>query len=371
MKRAIYMVVDEKYTSVAAVTGFYIARCFDEEFHIFIESKNVVNTYGIQHKKLFFHFNVLSNFLPKNLPSNDRWPLIVYYRIFAPFYLSKYDRLLYLDADVAMLGGVDELWNLDLRGQALAAVYDTGMLRKMDPGIDTTMPHWLVNIGIQSLRYFNSGVLLIDVRKWIENDFPTLIEVYFQKFGKFSQMWDQDFLNYIFQAKWIELSPTWNFQIHLSNFGFEKFFKPRLVHFTDGRKPWHWKSFDWGMRYVNFYEKLCISARVDPAELPAPRYERENFSIRRAKYKIRSFLTILGLTSNRSKHIRWLADRSIYIKFFERSLSEKKFADLLCSPIFIVDDVRLVFNGRILVCEYDASDTIKFDMNLGEVVRQD
>ena len=371
MTSAVYMVVDEKYASVAAVSGMYIARNFDQNVHIFIETDGFFDINRYQHCKLHFHFNELSKFLPQNLPSSDKWPTIVYYRIFVPSCLPGYDRLLYVDADVAMMGGIEELWDLDLRGQTLAAVQDTGMLGPMAPGLEIPTRQWLANIGIQSSSYFNSGILLIDVKKWIENDFSSLLKNYFRKFGRFVRMWDQDFLNYTFQGKWVELSPRWNYQITLFNFGFEKFFQPRLVHFTDGRKPWHWTSFDWDVRYIDFYKTLCANAGVDLSELPKPNYDYKRVSIRRAKWKVRSVLSFFGIRSNKAAHKRWQELRAIYINFFERSISEQRFADMPLSSRFLVEDVRLVFNGRILVCKHAPIKRSEIYINRLVIAQQD
>src|SRR4051812_28713331 len=73
------------------------------------------------------------------------------------FFPDNVDRVLYLDCDIVIVGSVAALWNVDLDGALLGAVDIPGS------------EHGVTHLGLRAEDgYFNSGVLLIDLKKWRE-----------------------------------------------------------------------------------------------------------------------------------------------------------------------------------------------------------
>ena len=96
-------------------------------------------------------------------PTRDDYALVaVYYRLLAPRLLpTSLGKVLYLDCDIIVRRSLRELWNTDITGCALAAVPD---LCEKENGKALDLP-----IGA---KYFNSGVLLINLWFWRENNVP-------------------------------------------------------------------------------------------------------------------------------------------------------------------------------------------------------
>ena len=64
-------------------------------------------------------------------------------------------KCLYLDCDMILCNKLDSLWDFDMNGHTIAAVQDT-------VNADTKE-----NVGLHAQeRYFNAGLLLIDLEKW-------------------------------------------------------------------------------------------------------------------------------------------------------------------------------------------------------------
>ncbi len=97
----------------------------------------IVNVKKTEHNLHDFH-------LPSNIIS-----YAAYFRYFIADEVSE-DRVLYLDSDMIVHDKLDDLFSLDLQGYAIAAVQDHDM-----NGLVST---------------FNSGMLLIDIKKWRENN---------------------------------------------------------------------------------------------------------------------------------------------------------------------------------------------------------
>ena len=94
----------------------------------------------------------------EKLTLNMQWPISLssYGRLFIGSMLPEdASRCLYLDCDMVICDAIDELWNWDMHGSTIAAVQDTVRC-------DTKK-----NVGVRfSEKYFNAGLLLIDLNKW-------------------------------------------------------------------------------------------------------------------------------------------------------------------------------------------------------------
>jgi lipopolysaccharide biosynthesis glycosyltransferase len=129
------------------------------------------------------------------LPSHRRLPRTAYARLLIPAKLSDYEgRLLYLDCDTLVVTSLAPLRDLALEGHVLAAVADD---LTADPA-----HHRARNalIGLpEGMRYFNSGVLLIDLPKWREQDVSGRVRVFRLSRDNLPTM-DQDSLNGTFRG---------------------------------------------------------------------------------------------------------------------------------------------------------------------------
>jgi lipopolysaccharide biosynthesis glycosyltransferase len=108
-------------------------------------------------------------------------------------------RLLYLDSDVVVCSDISSLWGVDLEGNYLAAVPD--------------LPYSHENIGFANDdRYFNAGILIIDVQKWVRENLAQQLVNYALSKGSQLTYWDQDVLNACCKNRVLFLDLKWNFQ---------------------------------------------------------------------------------------------------------------------------------------------------------------
>lgn len=93
-----------------------------------------------------------------DLPETGAYSLAFYLRLLAPTLLPDIDKALYLDCDLIVNGDIQELYNINLEDYAVAAVHDATLsynIVKDYLGYD----YWKDG-------YFNSGVLLMNLRYW-------------------------------------------------------------------------------------------------------------------------------------------------------------------------------------------------------------
>ncbi|WP_168175215.1 glycosyltransferase [Thioclava sp. F28-4] len=273
----------------------------DTDCHFLNDSIEIIE--ASEKQKIFIHNNELTHLLPNKLPASAMWPPIVYLRIFAPFALKEYDRVLYLDADIAPLRVDHKIWSTNLPA-GIAAVSDFGMIANASIR-KVSIKDWVTMLGIRSERYFNSGVMLIDPKRWIEHDFRSLLKAFVDAHENEIIHFDQDFLNWVFQDAWVELHPSWNFQAKLFNANVEELFPPIFLHFSKAEKPWHRlhddNIDDFDRCGFLFFQRL-LGDRFDA--LSSLFTEKKPKFISRLKAISRSKLSKLGIQSRKEKRLR-------------------------------------------------------------------
>lgn len=176
-------------------------------------------------------------------------------------------RLLYLDADVLVRRDLRPLWEEPFHGNIVLAAVDAGA-----PVMDAaaTLPSYAAckqllisdlpvpnyrDLGLAPDRkYFNAGVMLIDVEAWRDQQVGRRCLALLREQHANAQWWDQYAMNVVLDCCWDELDPRWNQGARIyaypsaeqSPFDEETFHKlrddPWIVHFSAHIKPWHYHS---------------------------------------------------------------------------------------------------------------------------------
>lgn len=164
-------------------------------------------------------------------------------------------RVLYIDGDTIVTGDVAPLFDIDMRGQPLAAVRDYVVAKWQARG-DLDKPR--IRPRVAELRrlmgddisgYFNSGVLLLDCDA-IRAE-PALLAAMGDVARASACPWgDQDHLNNVFAGRVHHLNAAWNdswgrtprqrrFSAAIGGTGDETAKRPSaIVHFHGPKKPW-------------------------------------------------------------------------------------------------------------------------------------
>ena len=188
-----------------------------------------------------------------------------YFRLAIPRILpASVKKVIYFDVDLLVLGDIQELWNLDMKNQPVAAVADYGIMAS-----DRMMKQKKEVVGIaDNASYFNSGVMVIDVESWRKNNYSeTVIDIASKE--NFPHH-DQDALNKVFINNWMELPLKWNVIPPVFNLLWKILFKsrfrtnaikakkqPAIFHYAGRYKPWEFylnKGFN-----EKYYEYLAVT----------------------------------------------------------------------------------------------------------------
>lgn len=173
----------------------------------------------------------------REFPTNERITQDAYIRLFLADILDPdIDRVIYLDCDLIVRGDIGELWRAPLGDHLLAAA--------TDPFSDN-----LAALGLtEKDTYYNSGVLLIDVRRWKAEGITDKLVRYIREHAPILRYHDQDAINAALRGRICALPLKWNFSPRHADAGpeicgvsraefREARSRPAIVHFT-GLKPW-------------------------------------------------------------------------------------------------------------------------------------
>lgn len=135
-------------------------------FHIFTDGYSKENEQHI--KKVAEQFHCICNLYKLNMKpfqgyhiKVERFSRITYARtIMAKLLYGIAKRFIYIDADAICIASLKELWNLDLQGHIIAVTPD-------HPNSNKYRAEYLK---LKSGKYFNDGIMLVDVNAWEKYD---------------------------------------------------------------------------------------------------------------------------------------------------------------------------------------------------------
>lgn len=177
-----------------------------------------------------------------DLPTpTQRLTKATFIRLLVPQYLEgRYDVVLYLDCDLTIHGDVGRILSLDTGSCAVAAAPAariwagwTAPLRVKDHG------HFRALGMTEPYRFFNTGVLLIDVCKWNQEELGSRTLHFYRQNSALCTLPDEHALNALLDGRMTEVSPVWNMRIKAwSHEAVRDHVRPVIVHYDGPLKPW-------------------------------------------------------------------------------------------------------------------------------------
>lgn len=223
------------------------------------ENKSKVKNWLASYKNKFIVFYNINSQTFKGFPIENAYiNITTYYRLLLPDILKDIDKVLYLDCDVIINSSLLELWNTDISNYAVAGVRD-----RINDNI-RVYNRLRYNI---TYGYINAGVLLINLKRWREeNVFAKALSIAIKN-PAILKNHDQDIINilfynskkildfkynlleyYLYTEDWLYLDRKYYPEI------IEACKNPVIVHFCMPQKPWH-------IECINPYKELYYKYR--------------------------------------------------------------------------------------------------------------
>lgn len=160
----------------------------------------------------------------------DYYTKTTYFRLFIPSLCPQYEKALYLDGDIVVLGDISKLYNQNLGDNLVGAINEDVMIN-----VKVFGDYVEEALGISRFKYFNAGILLMNLAQFrtqkIEEKFVKLISEF-----TFKVTQDEDYLNVLCKNRVLWINYGWN-RAPIPNTKIPQS-SLQLIHYKMAWKPW-------------------------------------------------------------------------------------------------------------------------------------
>ncbi|HIE0706998.1 glycosyl transferase [Serratia marcescens] len=205
------------------------------------------------------HVHQLPEQFFSRLPSTELFSKAIYYRLLAPYLLQDKATVLYLDADMVCLNAFTDFYNSRTSSEEIAHVVSEG---------EKQAPALAANIGLPpGTNYFNSGMLLINVQRWLQEKISAQVLSVLESRGHTFKYMDQDALNIVLagHVKFVEKKYNSIFMLGHTERDYQLMPPSDTVflHYAGADKPWQqWNKQAGTVFYTRIYANSMWASHV-------------------------------------------------------------------------------------------------------------
>lgn len=261
----IFFAVDDGYIPFLAVALQSLIENSSKNYYYSIkilytnieeENKQKISKYKKENVNIeFVDLNYYIKKVKDKLYTRDYYTKTTYFRLFIPNLYPQYDKAIYLDSDIVVLGDIAELYNVNMGNNLIAAA--------PDDVIQTTkvfQEYAEKVVGVADYRnYFNAGILLMNLDEFRKFNFQEKF-LYLLETIKFTVAQDQDYLNRLCKGKVKIIDKAWDrMPIAIDDMKEEDI---KVIHYNLAYKPWHfenvlYKAYFWKYaQKTEFYKQI-------------------------------------------------------------------------------------------------------------------
>ncbi len=262
----IFFAVDDGYIPFLAVALESLIDNASKEYYYSIkilytnineENKRKINKYKCENVNIeFVDLNYYIEKVKDKLYTRDYYTKTTYFRLFIPNLYPQYNKAIYLDSDIVVLGDISELYNQEIENNLVAAAPDdviqsTKVFQEYAEKV----------VGVADYRnYFNAGILLMNLDEFRKFKFQEKF-LYLLETIKFTVAQDQDYLNRLSKGKVKIIDKAWD-KMPIANDNFDEN-NLKIIHYNLAYKPWHYdnikyKEYFWKYaKETEYYDDIC------------------------------------------------------------------------------------------------------------------
>ena len=279
----IFFAVDDSYLPFLAVSLESLIENASKSYYYSIkilytdiseENKKKINKYERNNVKIeFVDLNYYIKKVKDKLHTRDYYTKTTYFRLFIPDLYPQYNKALYLDSDIVVLGDISRLYNENIEGKLVAAAPDDVIQNSK-----IFQEYAEKVVGVSSYKkYFNAGVLLMNLDELRKFKFQEKF-LYSLETIKFTVAQDQDYLNRMCKGRVKIVDTSWDKMPIYANGQKEEL---NIIHYNLGYKPWHFDNImyeEYFWKYANKTEYKEEIRRIKENYTEEQRFsDREQF----------------------------------------------------------------------------------------------
>lgn len=254
----IFFAIDDSYTPFLAVALKSLIDNASKNYkylikvlHTNVQEEHMKQIKKFESQNVSIEFVDLSYYIKKvqdKLYTRDYYTNTTYFRLFLPELYPQYDKVLYLDSDIIVVGDISELYNTDMGTNLVAAAPDDIIQYNK-----VFQDYAELVVGVAKYQnYFNAGVLLMNLDQLRKFNFQEKF-LYLLTTVKFSVAQDQDYLNRLCKGRVTLISHDWDVMPYVNNET-----KPediKLIHYNFAYKPWHFEDVTYSEYFWKYAKK--------------------------------------------------------------------------------------------------------------------
>lgn len=262
----IFFAIDDGYVPFLAVALESLIENSSKQYYYSIkvlytniseENKKKINKYKRENVNIeFVDLNYYIKKVKDKLYTRDYYTNTTYFRLFIANLYPQYNKAIYLDSDIVVLGDIAELYNQDIGDNLVAAAPDDVIQT-----IKVFQEYAEKVVGVADYRnYFNAGILLMNLDEFRKFDFQDKF-LYLLETIKFTVAQDQDYLNRLCKGKVKIIDKAWD-KMPIANDDFDDK-DLKIIHYNLADKPWHYDNIrykDYFWKYAKkteYYNEIC------------------------------------------------------------------------------------------------------------------
>lgn len=288
----IFFAIDDNYAKFFQVALKSIMHKADKQYsyniHVLITSltkEHINQIKELENSNFKIYFENVSEKLKgiaSKLQLRDYFTLSIYYRLFIQSMFPMYDKVIYLDSDLVCVKDISKFYNIDISDYLLAATPEEVM-----QSVDCFGEYSEVACGVKREDYFNSGILLMNLKKFreekIEEKFIRLLDIY-----RFKAAPDQDYLNILCKNQTLLLPAGFNkTPIKLRGFNCKDLF---FVHYKINWKPWKYSNVMYERYFWHYAKQTKVYDEI--------KQMRENYSEKSKRKDKEAYFNLVNLVKD-------------------------------------------------------------------------
>ena len=192
------------------------------------------NKYGVRLNLVYQDSSIFDNYrVDKHVSRNTYLRLLV-----ADIIPANINAGLFIDSDTVVTGSLSALAEIgsdmeeNKEGKIAPYIYAVEEVREQSAANSKRIS----DLGFKTDKYFNAGVMMINLKRWRENNISAKLINMSTTYMDDLLYWDQDVLNMFFVNQWQPLDATYN-ALHLI---WKRPEVPLIIHYAGASKPWNY-----------------------------------------------------------------------------------------------------------------------------------
>lgn len=223
----------------------------------------------------------------------DYYTVSIFYRLFIAALYPNYKKAIYLDCDIAVIGDISKMYEIDLGDNILGAVPDD-VIASCEP----YQRYATEAVGVEYKNYFNSGVLLMNLEEFRKAKIKERFVFLLIKYNFETVCPDQDYLNVLCKNRVKYLERGWDRMSVDEDYDGEIY----LIHYNNFFKPWYYdgipyEKYFWEYAKKTSYYDEILKVKESVADTIKEKNEKGNAGL------MKSVLEIIASDKNFNKQL--------------------------------------------------------------------